>query len=140
MLTLLLGCAERPEKSLAGRFHEWADLQGAYRFFSNPKITHQALQKPHDEQVLEKARFSEKRVLFIQDESELLLNSHRCTHGLGPIAESSGNGLMFHSCLVAEYHEPKETKILGLSHQEMWIRPDKKSLSEGTPRSAGTFS
>ena len=40
-----IGCAEHPEKSLAGRFDMWADLQGAYRFFSNPKITHQALQQ-----------------------------------------------------------------------------------------------
>jgi len=35
-----IGCAERPEESLAGRFDEWADLHRAYRFFSNPKITH----------------------------------------------------------------------------------------------------
>jgi len=62
--------------------------------------------------VLEKARFSEKLVLFIQDGSELLFNSHAWTHGLGPTADSSGNGLMFHPCLVAEYHEPGETKIL----------------------------
>ena len=130
-----IGCAERPEESLAGRFDEWADLQGAYRFFSNPKITHQALQKPHYNQVLEKARFSEKLVLFIQDGSELLFNSHPSTHGLGPTADSSGNGLMFHSCLVAEYHEPEETKILGLSYQETWIRPDKKSVDDDSKES-----
>ncbi|MCB1116180.1 MAG: transposase, partial [Chlamydiia bacterium] len=64
-----IGCAEHPEESLPGRFEKWADLQGAYRFFSNPKITHQALQKPHWNQVLEKARFSEETVLFIQDGS-----------------------------------------------------------------------
>lgn len=130
-----IGCAQRPEESLAGRFDKWADLQGAYRFFSNPKITHQALQKPHYDQVLEKARWSEKLVLFIQDGSELLFNSHRCTHGLGPTADSSGNGLMFHSCLVAEYHEPEETKILGLSYQETWIRPDKKSVDDNSKES-----
>src|SRR3990167_2169726 len=48
-----IGCAEHPEESLAGRFDKWADLQGAYRFFSNPKITHQALQQPHYREVLE---------------------------------------------------------------------------------------
>lgn len=32
---IAVGCAEHPEESLAGRFDEWADLQGAYRFFSN---------------------------------------------------------------------------------------------------------
>lgn len=36
---------------------------------------------------------------------------------------------MFHSSLVAKYHEPKETEILGLSYQEAWIRPEKKSVA-----------
>ena len=125
-----VGCAEHPEESLAGRFDKWADLQGTYRFLSNPKITHQALQQPHWHQVLEKARFSEETVLFIQDGSELLFNSHRWTHGLGPTSDSNGNGLMFHSCLVAKYHESEETEILGLGYQEAWVRPEEKSVSD----------
>jgi hypothetical protein len=125
-----IGCAEHPEKSLAGRFDEWADLQGAYRFFSHPKITHQVLQQPHWDRVLERARFSEGTVLFIQDGSELLFNSHPWTHGLGPTADSNGNGLMFHSCLVAKYHESEETEILGLGYQEAWVRPEEKSARD----------
>ena len=78
---IAIGCAEHPEESLAGRFEKWADLQGAYRFFSNHKITHQALQQPQWDRVLEKARFSEETVLFIQDGSELLFNS-QCTSTL----------------------------------------------------------
>lgn len=120
------GCAKRPEESLAGRFDTWADQKAAYRFFSNPKITHQVLQQPHYHRVLEKARFSEKLVLFIQDGSELLFNSHPWTQGLGATADSKGNGLMFHSCLVAKYHESKETEILGLGYQEAWVRSVEK--------------
>ncbi|MGA8164536.1 MAG: transposase DNA-binding-containing protein, partial [Waddliaceae bacterium] len=120
------GCAERPEKSLSGRFEDWAGLKAAYRFFSNPKVTHQALQQPHYQEVLEKARFSQELVLFIRDGSELLFNSHPWTQGLGPTADCAGNGLMFHSCPVAKYHESKETEILGLSYQEAWVRPEKK--------------
>jgi hypothetical protein len=128
-------CAKHPEQSLPGRFEDWAGLKGAYRFFSNPKITHQILQQPHYKETLEKALFSDKLVLFIQDSSELLFNSHQCTYGLGPTADSSGNGLLFHSCLVAEYHEPGETKILGLSYQETWIRPDDKSMDDDSKES-----
>jgi hypothetical protein len=128
-------CAKHPEQSLPGRFEDWAGLKGAYRFFSNPKITHQILQQPHYKETLEKAHFSDKLVLFIQDGSELLFNSHRWTHGLGPTADSSGNGLMFHSCLVAEYHEPGKTKILGLSYQEAWVRPEKKSVDDDSKES-----
>lgn len=124
------GCAKRPEESLAGRFDTWAEQKAAYRFFSNPKITHQALQQPHYREVLEKARYSAELVLFIQDGSELLFNSHPWTHGLGPTADSNGNGLMFHSCLVAKYHESKKTEILGLGYQETWVRPEKKSPND----------
>ena len=74
-------CAEHPEKSLSGRFDNWAGLKAAYRFFSNPKATHQTLQQPHYQEVLEKARWAEELVLFIQDGSELLFNSHPWTHG-----------------------------------------------------------
>ena len=133
---IAIGCAEHPEESLAGRFDKWADLQGAYRFFSNSKITHQALQEPHYNQVLEKARCSEDLVLFIQDGSELLFNSHSWTHGLGPTADSNGNGLMFHSCLVAKYYDTsEETKIIGLGYQETWVRPEKKSKDDKSKES-----
>lgn len=127
---IAIGCAEHPEESLAGRFDDWADLKATYRFFSHPNITHQVLQQPHYHQVLEKARFSEELVLFIQDGSELLFNSHPWIHGLGPTADSNGNGLMFHSCLVAKYHESEETEILGLGYQEAWVRPEKKSADD----------
>lgn len=127
---IAIGCAEHPEESLAGRFDDWADLKATYRFFSHPNITHQVLQQPHYHLVLEKARFSEELVLFIQDGSELLFNSHPWTHGLGPTADSNGNGLMFHSCLVAKYHESEETEILGLGYQEAWVRPEEKSAKD----------
>ena len=129
-----IGCAEHPERSLAGRFDVWADLKATYRFFSNPKITHQVLQKPHYQQTLNKAFFSQQLVLFIQDGSELLFNSHPWTHGLGPTADSTGNGLMFHSCLVAKYHESEETEILGLGYQEAWVRCEEK-LAEASKES-----
>lgn len=81
--------------------------------------------------MLNKAYFSEKLVLFIQDGSELLFNSHPWTHGLGPTADANGNGLMFHSCLVAKYHDKsEETEILGLGYQEAWVRPEEKSANE----------
>jgi len=61
---IAIECAEHSEKSLAGRFDDWADLTAMYRFLSNPKITYQMLQKPHYHEVLEKARWSEELVLF----------------------------------------------------------------------------
>lgn len=68
---IALGCATHPDKALSERFEDWAGLKAAYRFFSHPKASHQTLQQPHYREVLEKARWSEETVLFIQDGSEL---------------------------------------------------------------------
>lgn len=119
-------CADNPQASLPNRFENWAGIKAAYRFFNNPKATHQTLQQPHYKNVLEEAGSSEGTYLFIQDGSELLFNTHPWTYGLGPTADSSGNGLMFHSCLVARYHDVKDPEVLGLGYQEAWIRPEKK--------------
>jgi hypothetical protein len=125
-------CAMLPEGSLPERFGDWASLKAAYRFFDNPKVSHPALQSAHYQEVLKKARRPDGFFLFIQDGSELLFNSHKYTSGLGPTADANGNGLMFHSCLVARYHEgselsQSETEIIGLSYQKAWIRPETKS-------------
>lgn len=119
-------CAKHPKASLPDRFENWAGIKAAYRFFSNPKVTHQILQKPHYKNVLNAAKASKNTVLFIQDSSELLFNTHPATHGLGPTADSTGNGLMFHSCLVHKYHDSKQIEILGLGYQEAWVRSEKK--------------
>lgn len=119
-------CAEHPDKNLPGRFENWAGIKAAYRFFSNDKATHQSLQSAHYKHVLTEAAESDQTVLFIQDGSELLFNSHDWTFGLGPTADSTGNGLMFHSCLVAKYHESQQVEVLGLGYQEAWVRPEKK--------------
>ncbi len=122
-------CAEHPSALLPGRFEDWAGLKAAYRFCNNPKATHQKLQQPHYENVLHEARSCEETVLFIQDGSELLFNSHPWTNGFGPTADSSGNGLMFHSCLVAKTYQSQATETLGLAYQEVWIRPEKKTIN-----------
>lgn len=119
-------CIKHPNASIPGRFENWAGIKAAYRFFSNPKVTHQSLQCPHYKNVIRDANASKDIVLFIQDTSELLFNTHLGTRGLGPTADSTGNGLMFHSCLVHKYHNSNETEILGLGYQEAWIRSTHK--------------
>ncbi len=61
---------------------------------------HQKLQSGHYDYVRQEAIASKGTVLFLQDGSELLYNSHKWTTVLGPIGDSSGNGLLFHSCLA----------------------------------------
>ena len=118
-------CVRHPDKSIPGRCQDWASVKAAYRFLDSEKISHREIQKPHYENVITTAEKSKLPVLFIQDGSELLFNTHRFTFGLGPTADANGNGLLFHSCLAVRYHGPQYTpEVLGLAHQTPWIRPE----------------
>ena len=89
-------------------------------------MTHKKLQLTHYENVRKEALESSGKVLFIQDGSELIYNSHEWTTGLGPTGDSCGNGMMFHSCLAVKFEEDTP-KVLGLSAQTAWVRAEKDS-------------
>lgn len=78
---------KRPDKSLPQRLQDWSSLKGAYRILSSKKVSHKKLQTEHYQNVIKEASRKRDYVLFIQDGSELIFNSHRFTFGLGPTAE-----------------------------------------------------
>jgi len=49
--------------------------------------------------------YGDGKVLFIQDGSELLYNSHKWTTRLGPKAGFYDNGLLFHSSLAVKFED-----------------------------------
>jgi len=75
------------------------------------------------------ATTSNGKVLFIQVGSELLYNIHKWTTGLGPIGDSCGNGLLFHSCQAVKFKD-NQPNVIGLSAQEAWVREEKDENSE----------
>jgi len=92
---------------------------------------HEKLQSGHYENVRKEALAASGRVLFIQDGSELIYNSHPWTTGLGHTADASGNGIMFHSCLAVKIEED-QPYVIGLASQKAWIRTKEKiKESEG---------
>jgi len=118
-------CSLHPEKSIPKRFQDWAGTKAAYRFLDSNKVSHSKIQAPHYQNVLKEASISKKPIIFIQDGSELLFNSHRYTFGLGPTCDSLGKGLLFHSCLAVRYHgSDQPPEVLGLAYQKPWIRPE----------------
>jgi hypothetical protein len=120
-----------PDRSIPKRFPNWGATKSCYRFFSRPEMNHQSLQKPHYQNTLEEASQVSGKVLFIQDGSELIYNSHVWTSGLGPTGDSCGNGVMFHSCLAVQTEEGNP-KVIGLACQKAWIRDETENeTSEG---------
>ena len=89
------------------------------------------LQRQHYENVIKEASSAPGRILFIQDGSELIYNNLKWTH-LGPTADSSGNGIMFHSCLAVKFVDD-QPQVIGLAGQKAWIREEKQ---EGKLRKA----
>jgi hypothetical protein len=116
-------CIRLPTASIPERFESFGAVKGCYRFLSREDMSHQKLQSGHYKNVRQEALKSKGPVLFIQDGSELLYNSHKWTTGLGPTGDSCGNGLLFHSCLAVKFEED-QPKVIGLSAQEAWIREE----------------
>lgn len=117
-------CLRLPDRTLPKKFGTWGDTKGAYRFFNSLSVSHEALQREHNKNVIEMASKSPLSVLFIQDSSELSYNDHPYTNGLGPTADSFGQGILFHTCLAVEWSPGCPPEVLGVAKQIPWIRPD----------------
>ena len=124
-------CLETPGGSLPEKFGSWADTKGAYRFFDSRGVSHEALQRVHNKNVIQAASSTQKMVLFVQDGSELIYNTHKCTHGLGPTADAFGQGIMFHTALAVEWTRNHDPMLIGVARQTPWIRPEHNEDKKG---------
>ena len=122
-------CLSHPDRSIPKRFVSTADTKACYNFFKRSEMNHQTLQVQHYENVRKDASKASGNVLFIQDGSELLYNSHEWTSGLGPTADAYGSGIMFHSCLAVKTEEG-QPQVIGLACQKAWIRKEAKKTAK----------
>jgi hypothetical protein len=105
-----------------------AELKGAYALLKNPKVTHERLQAPHWA-ATRQATADEPVVLMVQDTAELDYTHYADTmHGLGPIGNGGGRGLLLHSTLAIV---PESRRVLGIAHQRIALRVP---IPEGTTR------
>ena len=123
-------CLARPDGSLPKKFVTWADTKAAYRFFDAEEVSHESLQETHNRNVIELASKLEGIVLFIQDGSELIYNTHKSTYGLGPTADAFGQGIMIHTALAVSWENEREPEVLGIAKQTAWIRPEEKKKQQ----------
>jgi hypothetical protein len=126
VLLVAEACLNFPDRNIPKRFRSVGATKGCYRLLSRADMGHERLQMAHYENVRKEAIAASGRVLFIQDGSELLYNSHPWTTGLGHTADASGNDLMFHSCLAVKI-EDGQPYVIGLACQKVWVRTDKES-------------
>jgi hypothetical protein len=93
-------------------------LKATYRVLGEEDVSYEALMTPHWEQTRRVAS-QEWLVLMVQDTTEIDHTHHPTTKGLGPIGDNRGYGYLLHTVLAVV---PKPRRVLGIAHQEPFLR------------------
>lgn len=109
--------AEKPEAPTTQQAELWSDCKAAYRLFSRPEVTFDAVVEPHHRQTQQLAPGT---YLVISDTTELDFGYLRDVPGLGRVGGTQHRGFFLHSALVVAADEPR---VIGLAAQELFTRP-----------------
>lgn len=109
--------ARAPGKSLPQAFKRWAALKGAYRLFSNARVTPEAILSGHVRRTAARCR-TLPVVLLVQDTMTCSL-AHE-VEGAGRVGPHGAQGLFVHTALAVSAAEGHE--VLGTLAQESWAR------------------
>ena len=99
LLVILQRMFDSPVASLKAACRGWAESIATYRFFDNERITEAALLEPHREATLQRVQ-AQKRVLVIQDTTEIDYTSKKDLEGTGPLSVEQRHGFFAHSQYV----------------------------------------
>ena len=114
----------RPEAGIPEACGSKVRTIGAYRFFSNPKVSMEVILNGHTEATIDRIR-QHKVVLAPQDTTILNYSTHPMTEGLGPInnKDNKSIGLILHDTLAFT----QDGTPLGVLDAQCWARdPDDK--------------
>jgi hypothetical protein len=115
---LLDRLSQDTQASLPAACRGHAELAAAYRFFDNPKVTTDALLRPHAQATLQRAQ-GQPVILIPQDSTEHDFTHHPATTGLGHLNWDERRGFFAHLQLA---FTPAGVP-LGCLHAEFWIHP-----------------
>jgi hypothetical protein len=105
----------------------WADLKGAYRFFSNPRVEALRIGQPHREMTLA-ACFGHDVVLCVQDDSDhcavkIAADEHRMHHTLAVLPEGKLLGILeqrFFARVTKPKGETRKERALRWRESDVW--------------------
>lgn len=98
-----------------------AELEGAYRFFGNPKVTGELILSGHYGNVVERS-IAARTVLVVHDTTKFIFDPHGERIGLGRI-RTGGQAFFGHFSLVLNANGSRQP--LGLAALQTWVRDDK---------------
>ena len=89
----------KPNMSVPAATHGRAEMEAAYRFFDNDKVSPEKILQPHIEATWERISQAET-VLLVQDTTDLdLTRPKQQVRGVGPMEYDTRRGAFFHPLL-----------------------------------------
>ncbi len=111
--------ARDPQASLPKQMGDQAATKAAYRFLESAHTSYEQLIAPHLEQTRALMQ-KKKRILLVQDMTEVHYSHHPQTRGLGPVGrQGKGQGYLLQTVLAID---PSTREVLGIAAQEAFLR------------------
>lgn len=116
--TVISELGETPNLSIPAATHTRAEMEGAYRFFSNDKVTPEKILEPHIQATKERIAKTDF-VLLVQDTTEFdLTRPQQQVVGAGPLSSATRRGVYHHPLLAFD----SAGLPLGTAWQKTWAR------------------
>ena len=108
----------KPTMSVPAATRGRAEMEAAYRFFDNDKVSPERIVQPHIEATRERISQAEI-VLLVQDTTDIdLTRPNQQVKGAGPLEYDTRRGVFFHPLLAFNSHGLP----LGVAWQKSWTR------------------
>lgn len=119
LLSLATRLGDQPNESIVSACHGWDEAKSAYLFFSNKKVNAEKILVPHIKATYQRMS-QEKRVLLLQDTTELDYSNHHKKSGIGYLNSMKHKGLLEHPLYAVN-----EARLpLGLVSMTWWTRQE----------------
>jgi len=132
-----------PGLAFCSMYASWGQSKAAYRLMSNGAVSPAALLGSHFDQVRGALPCDGRTVLLIEDTSEINYTFRAPIEGLSRVGPGNADhqGFLLHSLIAAVPEQVaaddaarRSVSILGLAHQEYYLRP-KKPISKAAQKS-----
>jgi len=127
LVRLMEDLAANPGESIPEASGDWAATKGAYRFYNSEGVRATDIRAEHAVRTIERLA-SQKRILVIQDTTELDYSSQPAKTGMGYLDWPSHTGLKVHSALAVTVDGVPQ----GVIHQEVWARDPQERGKKAT--------
>jgi hypothetical protein len=118
LVTIIDRLSVRPNLSIPAAMNGRAEMEGAYRFFGNPRVTPEAIMAPHVTATQERIRQT-KVALLVQDTTEIDLTRPTVqVVGTGPLDGGTRVGTFYHPLMAFD----DQGLPLGTVWNKTWVR------------------